>query len=94
MVYSFRIASISSHRQGNTSRGALGGEIRDWLLNVCLSVTYIFKQDVSIKMFMSLRNCLQFVVSLHICCNPPSEIFVVVFFVAVCLLFFFLFSFF
>ena len=40
----------SSHRQDNTSRGAMGGDRREFLLNVFLCATYIFfKHNVTLK---------------------------------------------
>ena len=67
-------------------------EGNSYLAYFCLS-HIIFKQDATLKMFMSLRNVLRFVLSLRISRNPRFEIFVVVFFDVVCLLLLLLFSF-
>ena len=67
-------------------------EGNSYLTYFCLS-HIIFKQDATLKMFMSLRNVLRFVLSLRISRNPRFEIFVGVFFDVVCLLLFLLFSF-
>ena len=62
-------------------------EGNSYLTYLCQSHIF-FKQDVTLKMFMSLRNFVLFVVSLRMCRNRRYGIFVVV-----CLLLFLLFYF-
>ena len=58
-------------------------ERNSYLTYFCLS-HIIFKQDVTLKMFMFLRNFLRFVIRSRICRNPRYNICVVVLFFLLC----------